>query len=274
MTAPEVSVVIPVWDDYARWLEESAASVLSQEGVRSEIVVVDNASSVPLPEVPGARVVRSQQRLSTGAARNLGLMEAQAPLIVFLDADDVLVEGALATLVAGIRSHPGAVAYTMAMIDGDTGKRHRAPRRIVRALTPMPRLFAFANSVWSLLPTQGATVMPTQLVREAGGYADRSHGEDWALGAALTWRGRVWLDERPALVYRWRGDSPGQPGARLTLLANARALRDRLRSDPEVPATARHGLGAIALAQWLAIGLARPAVLAARRLSGRAEPRP
>lgn len=274
MAEPDVSVVIPVWDGYVRWLEEATASVRAQEGVASEIVLVDNASAVEVPALAGARVVRAERRLSTGAARNLGLAEARAPLVVFLDADDVLVPGALANLVGGLRAHPDAVAYTMAMIDGDTGRRHRAPRRIARSLAALPRLFALANSLWSLLPTQGATIMATATVREAGGYADRDHGEDWALGTALVWRGRVRFDERPALVYRWRGDSPGRPGAAPTLHANARALRERLRADPAVPAGVRASLGAVALGQWLAISLVRPAVLAARRLAGRAEPHP
>jgi hypothetical protein len=268
-TGPMVSVVIPVWDRYVRWLPESAGSALSQGGVAAEVVVVDNASSVDVPEIPGARVVRAERRLSTGAARNLGLLDARAPLVVFLDADDVLLPGALAALVAGIRAHPGAAAFTMAMIDGDTGRRHRAPRRISRVLATSPRAFAIATGVWSLLPTQGATIMPTATVRDAGGYADRSQGEDWALAAALAWRGRVRFDEQPAIVYRWRGDSPGQPGAPVTLLANARAVRERLRSDPGVPFAARHALGAIAVAQWLAVVAVRPVVRGTRSLRGR-----
>ena len=70
MTPPDVSVVVPVWDGYVRFLDECVASVRAQEGVAWELIVVDNASSVPIADVPGARTVRSAQRLSTGAARN------------------------------------------------------------------------------------------------------------------------------------------------------------------------------------------------------------
>ena len=272
-SAPDVTVVVPVWDGYVRFLAECVESVRAQEGVSVELVVVDNASQVPVPDLSGARVVRAPQRLTTGAARNRGLQEASAPLIVFLDVDDLLVDGALSALVAGLRTHPQAVAFTMAMIDGDTGARHRAPRRLVRTLAPFPRVFALANTVWSLLPTQGATIMRTALVREARGYADRSHGEDWALGAALTWRGRVALDERPALVYRWRPDSPGGPDARLTLMANARAVLDRLAADPGVPRAVRAVHGPILVCQWLAVAAVRPVVRLARRVRGRVEPK-
>jgi hypothetical protein len=258
---PPVAVVIPVWDSYVAFLPEAVGSVVDQ-GVDAEVVVVDNASAKPLPELPGTRMLRAPVRLSTGAARNLGLDAVTAPLVVFLDADDLMLPGSLATLLAALR--PDDVAFVMAIIDGDTGGRHRAPRRIAYALARAPRLFALANTVWSLLPTQGATVMRTADARAAGGYGDRSQGEDWALGAALAWRGRVRLTHEPGLVYRWRFDSPGRQGAALDLLGNARFVRERLRADPSVPLLARRALGLVGAAQWIAVVLVRRLVLAIR----------
>jgi glycosyltransferase involved in cell wall biosynthesis len=259
---PPVAVVIPVWDSYVGFLEEAIASVREQE-VAAELIVVDNASAKPLPVLTGARVVRSPVRLSTGAARNLGLESVTAPLVVFLDADDLMLPGTLARLLAGLRD--GDAAFAMAIVDGDTGGRHRAPRRLAYLLARAPRLFALANTVWSLLPTQGATVMRTADVRAARGYGDRSQGEDWALGAALAWRGRVRLTKEPGLIYRWRFDSPGREGADADLLDNARALRERLRADVDVPAPARTLLPLVAAAQWAAVALVRPVVRALRR---------
>jgi glycosyltransferase involved in cell wall biosynthesis len=259
---PPVAVVIPVWDSYVAFLSEAVASVREQR-MDVEIVVVDNASSEPLPPIGDVRIVRSDTRLPTGAARNLGLGAVTAPLVVFLDADDLMLAGTLATLTAGLRE--GDAAFAMAIVDGDTGGRHRAPRRIAYALARAPRLFAAANTVWSLLPTQGATVIRTADVRAAGGYGDRSQGEDWALGAALAWRGRIRLSHEPGLVYRWRFDSPGQPGAGLDLLGNARFVRQRLRADAALPAAARALLPLVAAAQWATVKLLRPLVMAVRR---------
>jgi glycosyltransferase involved in cell wall biosynthesis len=264
-TPPQsVAVVIPVWDDYVRWLEEAVRSVVDQR-VAEQVVVVDNASDVPVPELAGTTVVRSPRRLSTGAARNLGLREVRTELVVFLDADDVMLPGSLAALRDGLRAAPEASAFCMGLVDGDTGRRHRAPRGPARAVARVPRLFALANSVWSLLPTQGATIARTATVRAAGGYAGRSQGEDWALGVSLAWRGEVAFSDEPALLYRWRGDSPGQAAGRPPLAANARCVRRRLRQDPAVPTWAKAALPAIALAQWVVIGVVRPAFLIARR---------
>jgi glycosyltransferase involved in cell wall biosynthesis len=259
---PPVAVVIPVWDSYVGFLREAVASVREQR-IEAELIVVDNASEQPLPELQGVRIVRSPTRLTTGAARNLGLEAVTAPLVVFLDADDLMLPGSLATLLAGLGVHD--IAFAMAIVDGDTGGRHRAPRRIAYALSRVPRVFALANTVWSLLPTQGATIMRTADARAAGAYADRSQGEDWALGAALAWRGRVRLTQEAGLVYRWRFDSPGQPGADADLLANARALRERLRADPAAPTLARSVLPLIAAAQWIAVAVVRPLVRGLRR---------
>jgi glycosyltransferase involved in cell wall biosynthesis len=261
MTAP-VAVVIPVWDSYVGFLEEAVASVREQ-GVDAEVIVVDNASNEPVPELAGTRVIRCDARLPTGGARNVGLAAVTAPLVVFLDADDLMLPGALATLLAGLR--PGDAAFAMAIVDGDTGGRHRAPRRVAYPLAGRPRLFALANTIWSLLPTQGATVLRTADVRAAGGYGERSQGEDWALGAALAWRGAIRLTREPGLVYRWRFDSPGRPGAGLDLLGNARFVRERLHADPGVPALARRLMWLIAAAQWLMVAVVRPLALALRR---------
>ncbi len=265
---PPVAVVIPVWDDYVACLPAAVQSVLDQDAA-SEVVVVDNASVTALPGLPGIRVVRSEHRLTTGAARNVGLASVAAALVVFLDADDVLLPGSLRTLSATLSAHPEAAAVAMALVDGETGRRHRSPRLVARMLAPAPRLFALANTVWSLLPTQGATIMRTADVRAAGGYADRSHGEDWALATSLTWRGRIRFLGEPALVYRWRGDSPGRGGdaARLrTLRANAAGVRERLRADPAVPGAIRRALPLVATLQWSAAVVVRPLF---RTLSGR-----
>jgi hypothetical protein len=66
-------------------------------------------------------------------------------------------------------------------------------------------------------------------------------------------------------VYRWRFDSPGQPGAALDVRRNAGIVRERLRSDPAVPVVVRRLLPVIAAVQWLLIEGVRPLVRRVRR---------
>ena len=177
------------------------ASLAAQAG-SPEIFVVDNASRRPVTtRDPRLRLVRSSTRLTRGAARNLGLAEVTAPLVMMWDADDVMYSGTLELLLTRFDAAPQVVAHALAIADGP-GRRHPWPRRWVGRLSHRPRLLAFANSIWSQYPTVGATAMRTDAVRAAGGYADASVGEDWSLGAALLWRGAASWSERPGRLYR------------------------------------------------------------------------
>jgi glycosyltransferase involved in cell wall biosynthesis len=99
--AREVSVVIPVWDDYARRLPSALAS-LGDQGMALTIIVVDNASTTPVPDAPQATTLRLERRVSVGAARNAGLAAVDTPFVCFLDADDELLPGALVRLRASL----------------------------------------------------------------------------------------------------------------------------------------------------------------------------
>ncbi len=267
--APQVTVVIPAWDAYAGdGLLAAVASVRAQSPP-ADLIVVDNASRVLLPALESAEIVRLERRGSTGEARNAALELVRTPYVVFLDADDELLPGGLAALLDGLDADRRRAAYVLSIIDGVTGKRHRSPRRLARVLSSFPATFAFANTIWSLLPTQGATVMRAGDVRACGGYADSDRGEDWVLATSLAFRGRVGFDRRPGLCYRRREDSPGV--AALTprvLLANARRVRARVRDDPAVPGWAKSSLPLIAAAQWIAARLAYPIYRGLRSLLG------
>jgi glycosyltransferase involved in cell wall biosynthesis len=264
---PRVTVVIPAWDAYAREGLIDAVDSVDCQAMPMQVIVVDNASRVPLPPLGGVEIVRLEQRRSTGAARNAGLEQARARLVVFLDADDELLPGALAALVEGLDCAADRSAYVLSIIDGVTGRRHRTPRRAARALSVLPPVFALANSVWSLLPTQGATIMRTEDVRACGGYGDSDRGEDWVLAASLAFRGRVSFDARPGLRYRRRADSPGAGAVSSSvLLENARRVRARIRDDGAVPRWARRALPLIAAGQWAAARIAHPLYRLARRL--------
>ncbi|MFL5864780.1 MAG: glycosyltransferase family 2 protein [Solirubrobacteraceae bacterium] len=257
--APRVTVVIPAWDSYVSDRLIEAVDSVQAQAIPTELIVVDNASAVRLPQLPCARVVRLARRCSLGAARNAALAHVRTPYVVFLDADDVLLPGALDALVKGVQAERGRALYVLSILDAATGRRHRSPRRLARAVSRHPRVFALANSVWSLLPTQGCAIMRTADVLACGGYAACDHGEDWVLGTSLAFRGSVAFDRRLGLRYRTRPDSPGSgPLSGRVLVENARRVRARIRADPAIPKWERHALPLIAVAQWGAARLAHP----------------
>jgi glycosyltransferase involved in cell wall biosynthesis/SAM-dependent methyltransferase len=90
---PLVSVVIPCYNQ-ARSIE----SVLAQSYPRIEVMVVDDGSTDPTAEVaaryPEVHYVRQENR-GLAAARNTGMHESRGEVLVFLDADDRLLPGAV-----------------------------------------------------------------------------------------------------------------------------------------------------------------------------------
>ncbi len=254
-----MTVVIPVWGSYEQDLPDAVRSVRSTDA-DPRVVLVDNASDPPIVPLDGCELVRSDTRLSRGAARNLALSRVSSEYVMFLDADDELLPGGLSHLLEGLSRRPDAKAFVGRIVEPD-GTVHRMPRAISRFLARAPRAFAWMNAVWSLTSVQGCALLRTAAVRDCGGYPDASNGEDWALGVAVAFRGPIVFDERPVLMYRLRPDSPGGEESPPTgvLLGNAARIREQLRSDPAVGASAT----AIALlrgAQTFTVLVARPVV--------------
>jgi glycosyltransferase involved in cell wall biosynthesis len=267
------TVVVPVWDTYVVGRLPEALDSLLAQGVPVRVLVVDNASQVEVPVLPGVTVLRSERRLSLGAARNLGLEAARTPYVVMWDADDVMLPGTLAFLERALEADPRLAAFAMAIIEHPAGHRHRWPRRWVATLVRVPRLFALADCVWSLYPTTGSTIMRTALVRSAGCYGDSDSGEDWCLGASLALEGRIGWTERPGRLYRLH---PGSVSAHQMTIRdqrrNARAVRQRLRSSPATPGWIRRVLPLIQLGQHAAL-VAHVVATAGRRTRSRIDER-
>jgi len=91
---PGTAVVIPCYD-LGRTLDEAVQSVLEQTRPASEIVIVDDGSTDTYTRQVLARLSRHLRVVSTlnrgpARARNLGVDLTRTPLVVLLDADDVL----------------------------------------------------------------------------------------------------------------------------------------------------------------------------------------
>ncbi len=103
-----MSVVVPAYsvEDY---LADSLDSLLAQEGVDLQVVVVDDGSPDRAGEIADAYAARDDrvEVLHTangglGAARNVGTERATGEYLAFLDSDDVLPPGALSVLASTV----------------------------------------------------------------------------------------------------------------------------------------------------------------------------
>lgn len=107
----QVSVVIPAYNSEV-WVAAAIDSVRHQSPEPLEIIVVDDGSTdgtAAYAEAHGARVIRQLNR-GPAAARNAGASAASGAALLFLDADDSLLPGALERMLAEAARRPGWVA--------------------------------------------------------------------------------------------------------------------------------------------------------------------
>lgn len=121
--APDISIITPCYNA-AKYLRATIESVRNQPGVRVEHIVVDGGSEDGTVELlessAGVRWI-SEPDKGQSDAFNKGLALATAPLIGWLNGDDIYEPGVLAKIVEYFRSHPDAAIVNahLVRVDGE-----------------------------------------------------------------------------------------------------------------------------------------------------------
>lgn len=197
---PLVSVVIPVGPGHGKYLPRALDSLVGQTFREWEAVVVDDApEGVDLTAYPFARLYETHPYYDTnnsfgaGVARNVGLEQARAPLLLWLDADDWLEPDALEKMVLAYSKSGGHYIYTDWYAVNEAGQREMLNCQEYDARAMLDKL---QHAVTVLMATDDA--------RRVGGFdPDLKSWEDWdffAKCAAAGIHGRR-LPE-PLLNYR------------------------------------------------------------------------
>ena len=102
--SPRISIIVPCYNS-ARTIERTIHSVLMQNCVDWELILVDDGSSDDTAQrirsIPDRRIhLIQQENRGPSAARNNGINHASGDWICFLDSDDMLLPRALDTLLA------------------------------------------------------------------------------------------------------------------------------------------------------------------------------
>lgn len=140
MRALTIEVIIPTLD-MGHLIHDAISSVHAQDYPDTCITVVDNGSTdgtVPELRAAGIRTLVESTR-GSGAARMRGVYSTKGPLVFFLDADDVLADGALTKLASVITQGPSQLAY------GLIANAHMGPGTAVHSTEP-PRLAPLASN--------------------------------------------------------------------------------------------------------------------------------
>lgn len=128
---PLVSVIIPVGPKHEYIVRQALDSVESQtERMWEAIVINDSGAEIDLSGHPWARMWKTSEKGGTGSShsRNLGIEKASAPLIAFLDADDMFLPQFLEKTLRG-HSRSGGYVYTDWVSLSKTGmyEEHQTP---------------------------------------------------------------------------------------------------------------------------------------------------
>jgi hypothetical protein len=199
-----VSVVIPTRNRLAH-LQTTVRSVLGQQGVGLELIVVDEASDDGTrrwlddlaAEDERVRVVGHDEPRGLPAARNAGIAGASSGWLAFCDDDDVWSPHKLAAQMEVARE-TGARWVT-------TGAVHVDPNLVI-----IGHRRVAADDVatqlrwWNPIPGGGSSVLVAASLLEESGSFDESlrASEDWDLWCRLSFHSPVGVVDRPLVGYR------------------------------------------------------------------------
>jgi glycosyl transferase family 2 len=220
---PLVSVVIPCWNQ-AHFLAEAIESALAQTYGRIEILVVDDGSVDNSGQVArrySGIGYRYQPNRGPAAARNAGLKASHGELVVFLDADDRLLDSAVEVGVAALRRDPSAALAVGACRDVDP-----AGGSLGTPAQPLIHRDHYTALLKSCFILSGSSVIFTRWCLEAVGGFDEGlrTGDDYDLYLRLAHRYSLLCHGRVVTEYRRHASSlTGDPS--LTLAGELDALR-------------------------------------------------
>ena len=176
-----ISVVIPLYNK-APYIGRTIDSVLAQERLPEEIIVIDDGSTdgggdiVKQFKDPSIRLVR-QENQGLSAARNRGISLAKGELIAFLDADDVWKPGFLKVISEMRELYPQAGIYATAYdVINPEGKRTTLKFSFSTSQSEQGLIDNFFHA-WGPQPLPSAMAVPKEVLDKIGGFPE---GEAWA----------------------------------------------------------------------------------------------
>ncbi len=191
---PEISIIIPTYNRRAMLLE-AIDSVLAQSTQSFELIVIDDGSTDGTAEQlmrlgKTIRIERIDHR-GPAAARNYGVAIARAPLIAFLDSDDLWAPSKLERQLAFMRTNPACAILQTNEIWIRNGRRVNPGVRHRKRAGDI-----FIDSLRTCLISMSATMMRTDLFRSLGGFDEiMAAAEDYDL-----WL-RILVDHEAGLLH-------------------------------------------------------------------------
>ena len=175
IVGPDISIVLATFDR-RHSLPRAIASVLAQEGVCFELIVVDDASRDGTADYlatlsdPRIRVIMAERNGGPSAARNLGLKAARAGVVAFLDSDDAYLPCRLSAPLAAFAADAGVVCTLSSAVRHD---RKGARGTCVPAVRLAAPVFEWAL-ICDLVPVETTSMtVRRDAALATGGFCER-----------------------------------------------------------------------------------------------------
>ena len=226
---PQVSVIIPTYNR-AAMVTEAVKSVLTQEMTDFELIVIDDGST----DKTGKRLsgfgsrlkYYQQENAGVSAARNCGLALSTAPLVAFLDSDDLWLPAKLRVQYNYMTEHPEVYICQTEEVwwrnsrQVNPKKHHRKPSGDI-----------FRRSLNLCLVSPSAVMMRRELFEKVGYFdEDLPAAEDYDMWLRVSVDHTVPLLPDPLVIKR--GGHSDQLSARSGIdRYRIKALKKLLESD-------------------------------------------
>jgi len=199
--SPLVSVIIPTFN--RGWIiKEAIDSVLEQDFIDFELIVVDDGSSDDTAEILGAfggdiKIIGQSNR-GVSAARNRGIQASAGRWIAFLDSDDLWLPQKLSRQVAFFDAHPDAMICQSEEQWIRNGVRVN-PKLRHRKFSGM----IFERSLELCLVSPSAVMIRKRLFSDVGLFDESLPAcEDYDLWLRVSCRFPVYLIDSPLIIKR------------------------------------------------------------------------
>ena len=174
---PRISVILPAYNR-AELIGDAIDSVLAQDFGHFEVIVVDDGSTDGTDEViraysdPRVRLVGMGKNSGSNAARNVGIRNARAPLLAFLDSDDRYLPHKLSYVLGTFEARSNLDVLVDSFIKLTSPKAKRPQLELCNPVTGSTAEFAsklFRHELWKA--TSAISVKRDAAVR-AGLFAE------------------------------------------------------------------------------------------------------
>lgn len=203
-----VTAVMPAYNG-AKYIRDTLESVLGQQDVTPEVIVVDDGSTDgtwDILEGFGSRIrtIRSHNQ-GPARARNLAASNARGEWLAFIDADDLWLPDKLSKQLAVVDDGTGLV-----FTDVETFGECEGVSRFVSDVHQLPEGDVFRNLLFANYITCSSVLIRRSAFVELGGFCeeDALRGvEDWDLWLRVAAKWNVKGVHEPLTQYRWHNAS-------------------------------------------------------------------